>query len=265
MGLRLLTPPASAGVQWMREGLRDFWRQPLGFASLFVTFMLVAQLLGLVPLLGAPLALAGVPLLSLAYMMAGHRVSLGGLAQPQVFLAPWQSPALTRQRLITLCLLYAGLCLLCLRALDWLDGGEFVRQMDHLAEASARPDGLPPDMLTNGTAAEGMLLRVAATTLLGLPFWHAPALVLWAGQSVAQALFSSTIALWRAKAAFLTFGVAWLGAMLAASVLLSVMGAVISGTFAVLLMVPLGLMLIGAFQTSMYPTYRDCFGAPEAH
>jgi hypothetical protein len=31
--------------------------------------------------------------------------------------------------------------------------------------------------------------------LLSVPYWHAPALVHWGGQGVAQALFSSTLAL----------------------------------------------------------------------
>jgi hypothetical protein len=74
--------------------------------------------------------------------------------------------------------------------------------------------------------------------LLSVPFWHAPALVLWGGQGVWQALFSSTLSLWRAKGAYLVYGLAWTGA----SVLLSLAIGLIAGTLgarsAIVLMVP---------------------------
>ena len=53
--------------------------------------------------------------------------------------------------------------------------------------------------------------------LLSVPFWHAPALVHWGGQGVAQALFSSTLALWRNKAAFALNGLLWFAAFMTMS------------------------------------------------
>ena len=44
----------------------------------------------------------------------------------------------------------------------------------------------------------GMMLRFGLAALLAVPFWHAPALALWAGQGVGQSLISSTLACWRA-------------------------------------------------------------------
>ena len=54
-----------------------------------------------------------------------------------------------------------------------------------------------------------MLTRFGLAGALSIPFWHAPALVHWQGQSVGQALFSSTLALWRCKGAFFAYSLAW--------------------------------------------------------
>ncbi|MFX8047562.1 hypothetical protein ABTK64_19815, partial [Acinetobacter baumannii] len=59
----------------------------------------------------------------------------------------------------------------------------------------------------------GLLTRLGLVTLLSVPYWHAPALVHWGGQGVAQALFSSSLALWRNRAAFVLNALLW-GALL---------------------------------------------------
>lgn len=263
MGLRLLTPPASAGVQWVREGLANFFKQPMGFASLFVMFLLAAQLLGLIPVVGSPLALMMVPLLGLAYMCAGLRTARGQLVQPQVFAEPWRQGPLVRRHLLQLCALYMLACVLSILMCDVLDGGEFNRQLGLLSDAMAKSQDME-QLAVSPAIAQGMLMRLIATTLVGLPFWHAPALVLWGQQSVAQALFSSTIALWRAKAAFTMFGLAWAGVMVGATAFVALLSGVLGGGLTMLAVVPLGIAMIGAFQASLYPTYRDCFGEPES-
>ena len=53
--------------------------------------------------------------------------------------------------------------------------------------------------------------RFGLAACLSVPFWHAPALVYWQGQGVGQALFSSTLAVWRCKGAFLMYSLAWVG------------------------------------------------------
>lgn len=262
MGLRLLTPPAAAGAQWVREGLMSFFKQPMGFASLFVMFVLAAQLLGLIPVLGSPLALMMVPLLGLTYMVAGLRAARGQLVQPQVFAEPWRKGPLVRRHLLQLCALYMVGCVISILMCDVLDNGEFNRQFGILSEAMAKSQDMD-QLAVSPAIAQGMFMRLIATTLVGLPFWHAPALVLWGQQSVAQALFSSTIALWRAKAAFTVFGLAWAGVMVGATAVVAVLSGLVGGGITMIAVVPLGIAMIGAFQASLYPTYRDCFGEPE--
>jgi hypothetical protein len=106
-----------------------------------------------------------------------------------------------------------------------------------------------------------MALRVALITLVSVLFWHAPALVHWGGQSPAQALFSSTLAVWRCKGAFLVYALAW-------SALIVVFGTVTSlllvllGQLQLLRLVALtgGLILSTVFYVSLLFTYLESFG-----
>ncbi|MBN8510527.1 MAG: hypothetical protein J0L57_18190 [Burkholderiales bacterium] len=64
-------------------------------------------------------------------------------------------------------------------------------------------------LLADPRLVQGMLVRFGLAALPSVPFWQAPPLVYWQGQGVAQALFSSTLALWRRKGAFAVYALAW--------------------------------------------------------
>ena len=93
---------------------------------------------------------------------------------------------------------------------DLLDNGAFERLQMLLASArdTARQKELDA-LLGDAGLLQGVLLRLGGTALLSIPFWHAPALVWWQGQGVAQSLFSSTVACWRNRTAFLVYGLMW--------------------------------------------------------
>jgi hypothetical protein len=110
----------------------------------------------------------------------------------------------------------------------------------------------------------GMLARVTVTLLLSMPFWHAPALVCWVGQSPAQAMFSSVLALWRCRAAMLVYGLGWMGLMMLTGVVLSLLMVLLGGTSLMgLLSMPLALALTSAYYVSLFFTFRDSFGQAE--
>ena len=96
--------------------------------------------------------------------------------------------------------------------------------------------------------------------LLGVPLWHAPALIVWGGQSVGQAMFSSTLALWRARGAFVLYGLGWMGVALAAMGLSSILGALLgNGTVAGLVIMPIGLAVTCAYYASLFFSFQGCF------
>ena len=111
----------------------------------------------------------------------------------------------------------------------------------------------------------GLIVRFGLATVLAVPFWHAPALVHWAGQGPGQALFSSTLAVWRSKGAFLVYSLAWAGLVavfgLVAALLFSLLGA---RQMAGIVALPAGLMFSTAFYVSLLFTFNDSFGNPAA-
>jgi hypothetical protein len=107
-----------------------------------------------------------------------------------------------------------------------------------------------------------MLSAAVLTSLISIPFWHAPALVHWGGQTVGQALFSSTLAVWRSKAAMTIYGLAWIGVLMAMSVLLSAVASMTeSPGLATFLAMLFNLVVSSAFYVSLLFTFNDSFGS----
>ena len=68
--MKLHLVPAKTGAQWVRLGLKTFWRQPLAFVSLFFLLMALISTLSVVPLLGSVLAPVLLPFMTLGLMVA---------------------------------------------------------------------------------------------------------------------------------------------------------------------------------------------------
>jgi hypothetical protein len=108
----------------------------------------------------------------------------------------------------------------------------------------------------------GLLLRFGLAGLLAVPFWHAPALVFWDGQRCAQALFSSTLACWRNRGAFIVYSLTWFSLIIGIGLVASLLFAAIGSPqlFAVA-GAPISLLITTVFYTSLYFTFADCFEA----
>jgi len=123
-----------------------------------------------------------------------------------------------------------------------------VKAMDTPTGFGSRPAGLAIAVLVAGT-------------LLTIPFWHAPALVHWGGQAVGQSLFSSTLAVWRAKGAFVVYILGWVGSVmlfaLGSALLLGLLG---QPQWAGLVGIPGGLVFSAVFYISLLFTFNDSFG-----
>ena len=72
MALSIRQAAPMEGVQWMRDAFRLFLRRPLPFTAMFVSFLLVALLATLVPVVGGVVMLMSLPLLSLGFMIASR-------------------------------------------------------------------------------------------------------------------------------------------------------------------------------------------------
>ncbi|MBK7615301.1 MAG: hypothetical protein KA375_04635 [Vitreoscilla sp.] len=265
MGLKLQHVPATAGTRWVRQGFAECLRQPMGYASLFALFMLAITVVSVLPFIGGPLMLMAVPLLSLAYVMSASGSQQGVAVNAAVYLAPWRGAEVKQRRdLLVVCGLYAVATLVVLALCNLIDGGQFDDLLAAMAGGQAKSEEIQALMDAPGVRA-GAFARVLFTALLSVPFWHAPALVVWGRQGPAQALFSSTLAVWRAKGAFLLYGLGWFVAMGGAGMLAAFLMAMLGlGALSFLLLMPLALFFTTAFYASLYYCFADSFVQDDA-
>jgi hypothetical protein len=198
-------------------------------------------------------------------MMATSGMQQGVAVHPAVYLAPWRSANTPQRRsLLVLCGLYALATLAGLALCDLVDGGGFDDVLVAMASGTAKPEELQALMTAPGVQA-GAIARVLVTALLSVPFWHAPALVVWGQQGPAQAMFSSTLAVWRARGAFVLYSLGWMGALAGGGMLAAFLMALLGlGAVGMLVLMPLALFFTTAFYVSLYFCFADSFTTDEA-
>jgi hypothetical protein len=261
MALMLKTVEAARGPRWIGDAFRLFAKRPFAFTSLFAVYLFAAMLIAQVPILGSVAQMVSLPLLSLGFMVAGQSALLDGPVHPRHFVEALRGDPVRRRALLTLCLVYGVLAIGILLLADSVSGHAWDRLQRLLAKGG---DGVQVEvdaLLSESGVALGALLAVVLGTLLSMPFWHAPALVHWGGQGVRQALFSSTVALWRSKGAFFAYMMAWVGVLL----LFGLISAVVFGMIGApqltgLIGVPAGLVFSTVFYISVLFTFTDSFG-----
>lgn len=264
MALSLRQAPAIEGVQWLRDAFGLFFRRPLPFTAMFAAFLVSALLATLLPFVGGVVMLMALPLLSLGFMLASRAARQGEPVNPGLFIEPLRGERKRRNTLLTLCALYALCTMLIMSFSDVIDGGSFEKLQRLIAQGDeARAD--LEQLLADPRLTWGMLTRFGLAAALSMPFWHAPALVHWQGQSVGQSLFSSTLALWRCRGAFLTYSLAWVA-------VIAIFGAMVGVLFAFfdarqlagIIAMPAGLMFSAVFYVSLLFTYEGCFSDGDA-
>lgn len=261
MGVKLRSPGLAQGRAWVRGGFATFARKPLGFVGLLVSYAACMLLLLLVPLAGPLLAAASWPLLSLAFMLATQDVLHGLPVRSSHLFALLR--ARRRGAMLQLCGGFALGMAAAVAFAMWLGGDELARAF------GALPKDRPPtaddlgQLLNNAAVVRTQAWVTGLSMLISVPWWHALALVRWGGQTALQALFSSTLGLWRTRLPFALYSLQWLGITLAGSVLATVVGALLAaiGLAPLAVIVSLGLMLAlsAAFYVSLWFMFEDTF------
>ena len=264
MPLVLKRVEPARGATWLRDAFRLFVRRPLPFTMLFIVFMATALAISLLPFIGGLLQMMMPPLLSLGFMIASQSALLGERIHPSQFIEPLRGDPARRRSLLLLCLIYGlsavGILLLC----QAIAGPAGAQLQDLMARGQPSQTEVVA-LLSDGALQTTLLVGLALGALLTVPFWHAPALVHWGGQGVGQALFSSTLAVWRSKGAFLVYGMTWVGLCLGFAIVVELLfGLLGTGDLGSLLVLPLGLMLSTVFYVSLLFTFNDSFGSADA-
>jgi hypothetical protein len=258
--MKLQQVPARQGALWVRQGFSLFFRFPLPFSALFTSFLLGCLLLSTLPWIGPLLSLAAVPLVNLGFMIAGREAMENSSGStPTVFIQPLQQTAPQRRAIIQLGLVYAVAVLGIVTLAVWVYGDSMVALQEALANDQTTQEQMR-SLVQDPRLFWGNIVLLSLTSVLSIPFWHAPALTHWGMQPAGKALFFSWVACWRNKAAYLVYGLTWVAVGILFMVLATLMFRLSGQSKLVALsIIPAALMFITAFYASLYATYTDCF------
>jgi hypothetical protein len=268
MTLRIVHAAPRRGLAWVSAAFALFLKRPLGFSLLFLSFLVAAMVLLALPYVGALLLLAFMPLLTLGFMAATRAAQAGQPAHAGHLIEPFTAGADRQRRnaLLQLCALYAVTTALVMLAADAIDGGAFERlQLLLAAERGDARNRQIDELLADPALLNGMLVRFGVSALMSVPFWHAPPLVAWHGQGIAQSLFSSTLAVWRNRGAFTVYALAWTATVVGFGVVAGLLFALVGlPQLLAVAALPAGLLFSTAFYVSLYFTYADSFATAPA-
>lgn len=251
--MKLNVVPAKTGSEWVRQGIRTFWKQPIALSGLFFMFMAIMSVSSLVPVVGSFAALALLPAATLGLMAATREVDLGKFPMPIILAAGFRVGKERKRDMLVLGVLYACGFIGVMGLSALVDGGDF-------AKLYLVGGALDTDTLMKPEFQNAMWLSLLLYIPLSAVFWHAPALVHWHGVPAIKSLFFSTVACLSNWRAFLVFGLMWSFIFLStALVLMLVSGLLGDASFASLAMLPAMLMLAAMFFCSSYFSFRDCF------
>ena len=247
---------AGQGWNWMLTGFALFRRSPAMWAFLTLSYIILMQLLGMIPMFGWFAATVLIPAFSASFMIASRELDEGRRLRPELLFSGFRSnfSALLRQGMLYLA---SGLAILSLTAL--VDRGSLLQLM----VLGTKP---PASAFEDGSLAAATLLAALLYLPVLAAFWFAPALSAWRRLPAAQALFYSFFAALRNWRAFFAYGLALMllsmicsFALFALALLLrAVLGDATQGAF-LLVMLPVMLTYVPTLFASFYASYRDVF------
>ena len=254
--MKLNLVPARHGTQWVRMGVRTFFRQPLALSGLFFMFLALASILSLIPVIGNVIALVLLPGFTAGFMVASRQAHEGRFPMPWELVAAFRNGKAGLQAILTLGALYAVAIVLVMGASALVDGGQFAR-------IYLLGGNLTLDLVKDDSFLLAALLATALYTPVSLAFWHAPALVHWHGVAPVKSVFFSFMACRRNLTAFIVYGLAWMGLSMATGMLVATVGGLLgeAGILAAIMM-PTMMLIAAMFFTSQYFTFTECFDIP---
>ena len=276
--MKLNLVPARTGVEWVRLGLKNFWRQPLAFVSLFLMFMALISTISQLPVIGRFLPFVLLPFSTLGFMVAASvadasasdkAAETDGTSGPRkptgalMFLSVARAMRAEWRSLAVLGVISAVYCLLTVFVTAVVDGGQFMRSY-FAGEAPAK------EVMESSRFQLANLLQMCLTLPLIAAIWHAPALVHWHRVEPVKSIFFSLVAMFRNFGAYALYWLAWCGVLLLGLLAAALVGTIVSGvgslgcdtgamTAGNLLMLGTVLTLAAMTQASNWFTFRDTF------
>ncbi len=246
------------GYTWIRQGIWLFKQSPIGFLMLIFMYVFFAQLAVLVPVIGVFAVLVLTPTLSVGFMTACRQAIQKERIRPMVYLVALQSTMLVRKRILQLGLIYAVLILALSFVLSLLVDFELLLPL------------MTSDKPINPEAIRQIYLVLFFGAILYIPvamlMWFSPILVAWENMSVPQALFSSYLACWTNRGAFLLYLSIWSAILIAIPILVgATLDSIDLGQVASFIIAPLSMAGLTVMHCSFFAAWKACFvGMEEA-
>jgi hypothetical protein len=249
-------PPASVGWLWLKEGFALFRKQPAEMSTLFLSYMFLMFVVGIVPLLGQVLPIVLVPVFSMAFMHACLNIERGKKVYPNLLLTGFRKPAFPK--LLQLGGLYLVAAIAAIAASMLVDGGVFWSVMSGRAS-------MDPATIRDSNMSMAMIFAALVYTPAAMAFWYAAPLIAWQNMGVGKAIFYSFFTVKRAGKAFLVYGLAWLLIGVLLPVMVSSILALLFGKASIVMVIllPLSILMTVVMYCSFYPTYTYVYGKPE--
>jgi hypothetical protein len=252
--MKLQIVPASTGATWVKLGIATFFKQPLALGGLFFMSLAASQVLAIVPFIGMVMALIIMPATTLGMMLATIQATQGKFPMPSMLISAFRAGPQRSKAMLKLGCMYAAGFMAVYAIVAMIDGGEIAKEI-------AKTESITPEIFQLPNFLFTVSVGMGLYMVLSLLFWHAPALVHLHNVPPSKALFFSLVACLRNWAAYLVYGLTWLGVFALAVMILSTVAALLglsaaAGGFIVL---PLVLVLTTIFICSIYFTFRDSF------
>jgi len=255
------TVDANHGWNWVLTGFALFRKSAARWAFIVFSYIMLMQLLGMIPMLGWFAAMLFIPAFSASFMIVSRELDQGGQLRMELLFAGFRSnlPALLRQGGI-----YLASALAILGLSVPIDGGALFSLM----VLGQKP---PASAFDDGSLALAAVLAGTLYLPLLAAFWFAPALSAWRNMPAFKALFYSLFAVLRNWRAFLAYGFALALLGLVCSIALFVLALVLRGMLGarsqdafLLVVLPVMLSYVPIMFASFYASYRDIFPEAEA-
>jgi hypothetical protein len=242
---------ASNGWGWLKQGWGLFRRHPAEWIMLILVFLLASGAINWVPVIGPYIATALLPGFSVGLMLACAASESGNAPQARQLMVGFRHSG---RPLLLLGVLYLLGMLAALGASSAVDDGVLMQQMLFGTAPSETA-------LKDGSYAAALALAALLATPLLMAFWFSPLLVSWSGLGVGQAMFYSFFASLRNWKGFFVYGLILFAGLMAASMLIALLGVAAGVGVAAMrgAMLGLAIIMMPAVTCSFYYSYQDIF------
>ncbi len=241
------------GWFWIKRGMQTLAKQPLGLLVNMFLFLILANVLGSVPIVGVILAWIWIPCGTLGLMTAAQLIEKNVFPMPIVLFNAFRSGKQHTITMLKLGVFYAMSMGFALFVSSVFDGGVW-------AEMQLTGKNFNATALQSHATQNALAIFLVVSLPIGMLFWHAPGLV---GPRISpwQAMVFSWIACCRNWRAMLIYALIWLAMLLCLSVLVGMLSVLlkINPTAQIALIGTLFLLLMGVFFCSIGFCIKDCF------